>query len=175
MTADSWWWGILSSHLEVSGDFMFLLFFFPPSVYSWQIVHKTFYYHGYFWGSTFATRDRLKFFIVSLRASLQDLVSYSFEQKHAPMALLRTRSESLVETRQGLKGCLVSKVTHLNVQGGPSHSQTPPHHHLQQLGQSSSERKRRVAEALWRSDVRKENASKVMLDESWGSWLAPDL
>lgn len=171
MTADSWWWGITSSHLEVSGEF----YFFPPSVYSWQVVHKTFYWHNSFCGSTFAARDRLRFLIISLRVSLQDLVSHSFEQDPAPMACLRTRSGSLVATRQYSKEPSGSKVIHLNVQGGPSHSQTPPLHHLQQLGQTSSERKRRIAEALWTADVRKENASKVIPDESWGLQFALEL
>lgn len=91
-------------------------FFFPPSVCLWQVVHKTFSWHGYFWGSTFAMQNQLRFLIIFLRASLQDLVNHSFEQEQAPMACLRTRSESVVATRWGLKGCSVSKVIRLNVQ-----------------------------------------------------------
>lgn len=106
-------------------------FFFPPSVYSWQVIHKTFSWHGYFWGSPFATQNSsLRFLIIFLRSSLQDLVSHSFEQERAPTACLRTRSESLIATRQGLKGCSVCKVIHLNVLDSPSHSQTPAHHHI---------------------------------------------
>lgn len=84
------------------------------------------------------------------------------------MASVRTRSESLnvsVATRLGLTGLSESKVIPLNVQGGPSHSQTLPHHCLQYLGQTPSEGKGRVTEAFWRADVRSESASKVILDE----------
>lgn len=53
-------------------------------------MHKTFSWHGYFWGSPFATQNsRLKLLIIFLRTSLQDLVSHSFEQEHVSMVLFK--------------------------------------------------------------------------------------
>ena len=97
-------------------------------------------------------------------------MSHSFEQEQAPIAILRMRSGSLnisIATRLGLKRLSVSKVIHFNVQGDPSEFPgSTISLHLQHLGQTPSEGKRRVTEALWRADVRRESASKVILDDS---------
>lgn len=104
-------------------------------------------------GSTSDARDRWRSFITSWTASLQDWVSHSFEQEKAHMASVRTRSETLnisIAARLGLTGLSECKVIHLNVQGGPSPSQTLPRHCLQYLGQAPSEGSLRLSgELMW--------------------------
>lgn len=53
-------------HYILPSGSVWRILFFPSSVYSWQVVHKTFYWHNSFCGSTFATQDRLRLLILSL-------------------------------------------------------------------------------------------------------------